>query len=203
MAASVPEQILSAATRLFAERGFDGTSLQEISDAVGIRKPSLLYHFSSKDELRRRVMEGLLAHWNELLPSLLVAATSGEGQFDSVLRETISFFAADPDRARLLMREVLDRPDEMGELVDTHVRRWVAIIGNYIRKGIEQGNVHPDVDAEAYIFSTINLVVANVATFNALGSVLSSKRGADAFDQYVKETLRIAKTSLLKAGPHG
>ncbi len=200
---SVPEQILSAATRLFAQRGFDGASLQDISDAVGIRKPSLLYHFPSKDDLRRRVMENLLSHWNDLLPSLLVAATSGEGQFDAVIRETVSFFTADPDRARLLLREVLDRPDEMGELIQSHVRRWVAIISEYIRKGKEQGNVRPEVNPEAYVFSTINLVVANVATYSTLGSMFPPDRVGEMFDQHMKETLRIAKTSLLTRGHHG
>ena len=38
----VRAKILTAATRLFAQKGVDGTSLQEISDAVGVRTPSLL-----------------------------------------------------------------------------------------------------------------------------------------------------------------
>ena len=77
-ASDVPTRILEEATRLFAARGFDGTSLSEIAGAVGIRKPSLLYHFPSKDALRRSVLEHMLSHWNELVPRLLKAATSGE-----------------------------------------------------------------------------------------------------------------------------
>src|SRR5262245_17470677 len=104
----VRDQILSAAARHFAQHRFDGTSLQVIADEVGIRKQSLLYHFNSKDDLRRAVHQKMLDHWNHTLPRLLQAATSGEGQFDAVVGELVTFFVTDPDRARLIVRELLD-----------------------------------------------------------------------------------------------
>ena len=57
----VRSEILRTATRLFAAKGFDGTSLKDIADAGGIRKPSLLYHFPSKEQLRLAVLEQLRA----------------------------------------------------------------------------------------------------------------------------------------------
>ena len=45
------DRILSEAMHLAASRGFEATSIQAIADAVGIRKQSLLYHFSSKEIL--------------------------------------------------------------------------------------------------------------------------------------------------------
>jgi TetR/AcrR family transcriptional regulator len=188
---ATPEQILAAATRLFAARGYGGTSLQDVSDAVGIRKQSLLYHFPSKEQLRRRVLDALLTRWNDVLPRLLLAATSGEGQFDAVVAETISFFARDPDRARLLLREILDRPADVQAMVDTHIAPWVEVVCGYIRKGIERGEIPPEVDPHAYVLEVIHLILSTVATGDCFGRVADRARQID-------ELLRITKSSLFR-----
>ncbi|MCA9720234.1 MAG: TetR/AcrR family transcriptional regulator, partial [Myxococcales bacterium] len=196
-ASDVPTRILEEATRLFAARGFDGTSLSEIAGAVGIRKPSLLYHFPSKDALRRSVLEHMLSHWNELVPRLLKAATSGEDQYDALLRETVGFFTADPDRARLLVREALDRPDEIGALVQRHVRPWADVVCQHIRKGQAQGRVHPNVDPEAYVGQMINLIISSVATYKCIGDVAPRGVSPDEMRRrHILELCRVAKSSL-------
>jgi TetR/AcrR family transcriptional regulator len=188
------------ATRLFAARGFFGASLRDIAKAVGIRKPSLLYHFLSKDELRQSVLEQMLARWNEAVPKLLRAATSGHEQFDAILQETIKFFCADPDRARLLLRELLDRPAEMAPLIEEHVEPWARIVSDYIRKGQDQGRVRKDVDPEAYIMSVINLVLCGIAIHGVSHQLLPPTQRTDSVpavpQRYLDEMLRIAKSSL-------
>lgn len=203
-AADISDRILDAATRLFAARGFEGTSLQDVADAVGIRKPSLLYHVSSKDALRLKVLEGVLAHWNDVLPELLKAAATGSDQFDAVVTETVRFFAADPDRARLLVREALDRPEEMVGLIHSHVAPWVAVVCDYIRKGQEHGRIYPDVDPEAYVAQVINLVISGVATFHCIG-VVAPASAADGRmpERHIDELVRVAKTSLFLPGEEG
>jgi TetR/AcrR family transcriptional regulator len=188
---ATPEQILVAATRLFAAGGYGGTSLQDVADAVGIRKQSLLYHFPSKDELRRRVLDTLLLRWNDVLPRLLLAATSGEGQFDAIVAETIGFFADDADRARLLLREILDRPGDVQALIDTHVAPWVAVVAGYIQKGIAHGDIAPDVDPQAYVLGVIHLILSAIATADCFGRVADRRR-------QIAEVLRIAKSSLFR-----
>lgn len=196
--ADITQQILAHATRLFAARGFVGASLRDIAKAVGIRKPSLLYHFNSKDDLRRGVLEKMLAHWNEVVPRLLKAATSGHEQFEAVATETLEFFRADPDRARLLLRELLDRPEEMEPLIESHVQPWTKIICDYIRKGQQQGRVHPDIDPEAYVVHMINLMVCGVALQDSMVALMPA--GDDSREQLatrtVTELLRIARAGL-------
>jgi AcrR family transcriptional regulator len=186
----VRDRILQEATRLFAARGYDGTPLQSIADAVGVRKQSLLYYFPSKEELRHAVLQQVLAHWNDVLPHLLLAASSSHGQFDGVLGEMVAFFSSDPDRARLLLREILDRPRETRELMGRLVQPWARVTCDYIRKGQEGGQLWGEVDPEAYVNQVINLLIASIATFEALGATDT--------DRNLTALVRVAKSSLFR-----
>ena len=197
--------ILLEATHLFAARGYDGTSVQAIADAVGIRKASLLYHYPSKEALHRRVLEELLSQWNDRLPALMLAATTSRDRFDAVIHAGVDFFAADLDRARLLMREMLDRPDEMRHLISTHSAVWVKAMCDALREGQESGRVHVDLDPEAYVIHVVNLV-CGLAAMQPLGTLLEDTTGAAsngeaAIQRYVRELMRIARVALFAPRP--
>src|SRR3954467_9239544 len=119
---AVRRRCITAATQLFAAHGFDGTSVQAIADALGVTKQAVLHHFASKEALREAVLSAMLDHWRDTLPRLLVAASASDERFDSLFGELHLFFVADPDRARLLVRELLDRPDEIRRLLRETVR---------------------------------------------------------------------------------
>src|SRR6185312_14685793 len=54
------QRIQEVARELFAQRGVQRTSLQEIADRLGITKPALYYHFSSREELVRSIVQPIL-----------------------------------------------------------------------------------------------------------------------------------------------
>ncbi len=190
-------QLLVAATRLFAERGFDGTALQDIADAVGIRKPSLLHHFASKDDLRLAVLDDLLSRWKDILPALLMAATNAGRRFDAVFETVVAFFVEDPARARLLVREVLDRPAAMKTLIREHLRPWLGMIADYIRQGQREGIIHADVDADAYIAQMLHFIMASIAMQDTLGVVLTRGESPRAgMERATRELTRLARAAL-------
>lgn len=200
---AMSDHIVEQATRLFAARGFEGASLQDIAEAVGIRKPTLLYHFASKDELRRAVLRRVLVHWQETVPRLLKAANSGPERFESVIDETMRFFSDDPDRARMVLRELLDRPGEMGALIAEHLQPWIGLIAEYIRGGQGRGELWEDVDPEAYVLNVVSLIVTTVAqdrTVGALGALFGGS-GKTARLRQAKELKRIAFAALFKPLP--
>src|SRR5690606_21149965 len=51
------ERIVNVAAALIAEKGFAGTSIKDISDALGVTKAALYYHFASKEEILRAIVE--------------------------------------------------------------------------------------------------------------------------------------------------
>lgn len=192
----VRAQILNHATRLFAEQGYDGTSVQQIADAVGIRKPSLLYHFRSKDELRQNVIAEMLAHWNAVLPGLLLKASTEE-RFDATMEALTEFFIEDPDRARLFLRETLDRPESMQAMLAQFVQPWVELLGGQLERAKEQGLVQPDVDPQAYAVEVIAMAVAGTAVIDTLRVVLPEipARGTTR-QRHARELIRVARSSL-------
>ncbi len=64
------EEILDGAAALFAERGYHGSSLRDISRRVGISHPGMLHYFSSKEALLGAVLDRLEAHAQGLLDSV-------------------------------------------------------------------------------------------------------------------------------------
>jgi AcrR family transcriptional regulator len=189
--------IVAAATKLFAARGFDGTALQDIADAVGVTKPAVLHHFPSKEHVRQAVLDGILAHWNSTLPRLLLAATASTDRFEAVFGELHRFFASDPDRARLVLREALDRPPELRKLLRGPVRPWLDAVAGYIRAGQESGRHFADVDAEAYVV----LVLQFVITASASAALTSTVLDDDGRARYDRELARIARASLFAPAP--
>lgn len=189
---SVRENILHVATRHYATTGYDGTSLQTVAAEVGIRRPSLLYHFPNKEALREAVLDSLLARWRDVLPQVLLAATSGKERLASSLREILSFFAEDPNRARLLLRECLDRPESFRALLSQHLQPWINIVTEAIRQGQAAGRIRPDVDPEAWVVHVVMLVVTQLATVSVGGAFLDDPTG----ERRIAESLRIARNSL-------
>ena len=202
---SARHQILEVATRRMAESGAKGTSLQAIADEVGIRKPSILYHFESKAALRIAVLEHLLARWGEVMPKLFVATSKdGEARFEAIMEELIGFFAEDPNRARILVREMMDRPDEMRPYLIRFVQPWLDVLAGYIRKDQEVGRIRSDVDAEAYVLTVVSMALGSLATIKDFASVLSTDETQEkSRARWAAEAVRMARVSLFEENSNG
>ncbi|HMJ11156.1 MAG TPA: hypothetical protein VK524_07090, partial [Polyangiaceae bacterium] len=131
------------------------------------------------------------------LPRVLLAATAGDAQFDGIMRELVAFFAADADRARLIIREALDRPDALRSELAEHVQPVAANMAEYVRKGQKHGELHAEVDAAAYLFQTIVLLLCGIAFGDSLGALLPEHSRLGTRDErLLRELLRIARSSL-------
>lgn len=194
------QRILTAATQLFANRGFDGTPVQAVAEAVGIRGPSLLYHYRTKDQLRAAVLDNLLGHWKNDLPRALAAAQSGGDRLDSALRAMLGFFRDQPDRARLLLREMLDRPDEVRALFATHLQPWTRLLTDYIRLGQAEGRVRTELDPEAYVLHIVTVGIGTIATADVT-SALFPESLTPSVDARIAELVRVARAGLFNPRP--
>ncbi len=189
-------RIIAVATRRFARVGFDGTSLAHIAEEVGMRKPSLLYHFESKDALREAVLEDLLGHWQTRLPVILASAHSGGDRFAALFDEVHAFFEADPARALLVMREVVDRPKETRERLSDAIRPWLAAITTAMGEGKRSGSIRPDVDDEAYLVQCIVMIVGTFVAADLGAAVFGEGDRTGWAERQRTEARRMARISL-------
>ena len=66
---STKEKILDAALTLFAENGYNGTSVEQIAKAVGIKAPSLYKHFKGKEDILNVLIDSAEARYEEMFGS--------------------------------------------------------------------------------------------------------------------------------------
>ena len=136
---STRDLILDEALHGFAERGYEGTSLNDIAAGVGIRRPSLLHHFASKEVLYGDVFERLLSEWLERLDTAIASPQAGWAKAELVLRAGFDLFADTPDYVRIMRREALDGGIHLGIDLSATLRPLFDKACDYFDEQMDQG----------------------------------------------------------------
>jgi AcrR family transcriptional regulator len=124
-------EILAVASELFTEQGFEATSLREIAVRLGITKAALYYHFASKDDILRAIMEPIGEILGELPVRLEAARTTTE--WADALTWLVEMISGHTDFFRLLERnrhsvEQLEETfNELGDRLQLHKRIEAAV----------------------------------------------------------------------------
>lgn len=125
-------RLRAAAKDLFAEQGYEGTAVSDITGAAGTSHSQFLKYYSSKQELRREIID---EQWAELTKSVVLASISVSSPVEKLrltLNMLISFLEADPQfRAILLLEQMAIR--EKGAATVSHAfREFAAVIDDIL-----------------------------------------------------------------------
>ncbi len=134
------QDILAAAKRLFAQRGFGGVSLDHIAREVGASKQNLLYYFPSKEELYRRVLHGVLDVWLSYMDALSQRQDDPEQALREYIAGKLRFSREHPDDSRVYANEVVSGAPifsaEIAERVIPALQADVAIFNRWAEQGL-------------------------------------------------------------------
>jgi AcrR family transcriptional regulator len=172
------EEILDVATRLFAEAGYEGTSMNDVAERVGMRKASLFYHFATKDALYEAVLERLVASLQVALEAIYVSSGTYEERLDAITETLVTVLASHPYAARLLLREAMDWGPVIrsGKLLD-RILLVLEAGAAWTRAGMDAG-AFAECDPKQLVLSSIGL---HFLPF-ALGHLVERYLGSDVFD---------------------
>src|SRR5690606_26257896 len=84
------EEALRAALRVFRERGYEGTSVAELQDALGISPPSLYAAFGSKEELFREAVELYRGRIRAAAERAVAEAPTAKAKVEALLRSAVA-----------------------------------------------------------------------------------------------------------------
>ncbi len=161
-ATATPERLLDAAEQCFAQ-GYDAARLEDIAAAAGIRRPSLLYHFASKDDLYAAVVRRTFARLGAALLSVMSRRLEFAARVDNMVDTYASFLADNPAHAQILVRELVDargpgREILLGEVVPLLdlVERFLLVEGREL--------LRPDLPVRAAILQVASAIILRSAS---------------------------------------
>jgi AcrR family transcriptional regulator len=186
----VPQRLLAAATRLFAERGYDRTSVQEIVEAAGVTKGALYHYFGSKDDLLHEIYGRVLRLQTQRLnaiadnPDETVAARLHEAAADVVVTSI-----ANLDDTKIFFRSMHQLGPEKQKAVRAERRRYHekfrALVEEGCREGVFRAELVPDLVVDFFFGS-----VHHLGTWYREGGPLTASQVASEFADLLLYSVR-------------
>jgi AcrR family transcriptional regulator len=136
----VTTELLDQATQLFAAKGYEATSLQDIADVMGVSRPALYHYLRSKDDILAMLVEQVSQTFADVLSELAARPYVSPTQ---KLRELTSLLvrqrAEHPDQFRILDRSETVLPEPSGAAHLEAKRRVLREMTNIIDEGVRTG----------------------------------------------------------------
>ncbi|MEW6555374.1 MAG: TetR/AcrR family transcriptional regulator [Actinomycetota bacterium] len=143
--------IVEAAEALFSEKGFKGTTMQEISERVELSKGTIYLYFKSKEELYLSVCVKGVAGFGEDLEAAAASAGGIEDIVKAVYMAYIKHSLEKPAIFRVLRDTFIEQvrqnlSPETIEEISGYIKGWLELESGLLEEGIERGIFREDLD---------------------------------------------------------
>ena len=139
MSESVRDRVLAAAVDLFAEQGYDGTSVAQVVARAGVAKGGFYHHFSSKDALLYEVYGDLITRQLAAMDEILARKLPPAETLRALISDLVVSTAASARPALVFWREMHRLGDERTEAYRRARRRYHDAVKRLVRDGQASG----------------------------------------------------------------
>jgi AcrR family transcriptional regulator len=173
------QDILRSAAQIFRRKGFHGTSMQDIADAVHLQKASLYHHIESKQEILLAILDEALDTLIADLQPIVDSELPPAEKLDAAMRAYIDRMTHNADLAAVLLLEHRSLEPALRDRHVTRRDRFESLWRQIIRQGVQQGVFRP-VDEAVTCFALLG--VQNwLITWYREGGRLNPEQLADQF----------------------
>jgi len=152
------ERILETATSLFVERGYDGVAMREISDACGITKAALYYHFTGKAELLSEIFAAYLDEISVVISTGVAGGGTAEAQLRRVVRGMFEVPVERRAILRLAMHDVGSlETEQRASFGQAYRQKFIGPLQQIVADGVVQGEFVPK-DPELVVWMLLGMV---------------------------------------------
>ncbi len=181
--------LLDAAAELFATRGYAGTTLQDVADALGVSRPALYHYVSSKDDLVAKIARDTLANSAFVINMPENLASRPDLRLKKIMMGTVEAALRHPERTRLVSRSETNLPPEVSRLYKEIWHGFERTVESTIADGIRCGLFHP-VDEAIAARALSGMVLFASWWYQPGGSTTVVETGRILSDMAVRSLLR-------------
>jgi len=145
-------EILQTAARLFRQKGFHATRIQDIADELGMRKGSLYHYISSKEDLVKGLAAGALERMIKETSSILATGHTARRKLAMAIEAHLKLTLEDRDIWGLLMRENLELLNRNSPAdIRALVRQYESLWDRLVAEGVASGEFDPCLDQRVVV----------------------------------------------------
>lgn len=141
------EQIVTAALGCFVQYGYTKTSLDDIANAIGIKKTSLYYYYKNKEAIFREVVETDAIRLQKIIRKKLSGEKSARGKLILLQKTKLEFFREKHKTLDLSVQAMLEMKPLIEKIFQESRSRDIDFVKEIIKEGIVNGEFQ-ETDAE-------------------------------------------------------
>ncbi len=158
------ESLLAVAVAVFNERGYDGTSMEDLSRRLGISKSSIYHHVDSKEALLAlaldRALDGLFAVADQVADADADGGVPAIQRLEQLVRGSVHVLAERLPYVTLLLRARGNTATERAALARR--REFDQLVADLVKQAEQDGDIRPDVDPAVtarLLFGMVNSLI--------------------------------------------